>query len=88
MTGTKAGSQLAKSKVLARDPDYFKKIGALGGKALTGNKGFANMPREKVAEAGRLGGTRSKRPPHPTDCTCRSHKLRDWARGRQTHVEA
>jgi len=28
MAGTKAGGQLAKMKILARDPDFYKRIGS------------------------------------------------------------
>lgn len=37
MAGTKSGASKATAKILARDPDHFKKIGAKGGR--NGNTG-------------------------------------------------
>lgn len=48
-----------RDKLLAKDPDYFKKIGKLGGlRPTTG--GFAGDP-ELAQRAGRLAGKKSKR---------------------------
>ena len=41
MAGTKAGGLKAREKNLARDPDHYKKMGALGGKKSRGG-GFAS----------------------------------------------
>lgn len=42
--------------------DYYKELGRKGGKAKHRFKtGFAQMDREKVVEAGRKGGTNSRR---------------------------
>lgn len=61
MSGTAAGGQKTSAKILARDPDHYKKIGAKGGRnGKTG--GFAANP-ELAREAGRLGGLKSRRGP-------------------------
>lgn len=60
MGGTKEGGQLAKQKNLAKDPDFYHKIGALGGKMpCVGNGGFRNADLAK--RAGKLGGAKSRR---------------------------
>lgn len=59
MGGTRLGGLKAKKKILARDPDYFKKIGAKGGHMSKGGK-FAT-DRKFAAEMGRRGGTASRR---------------------------
>lgn len=38
--------------LLAKDPEYFSKLGKIGGSAKV-KKGFALMPRYKAVEAGR-----------------------------------
>ncbi|HRN90657.1 MAG TPA: hypothetical protein PK543_03145 [Candidatus Saccharibacteria bacterium] len=59
MAGTKAGGQKAAKKNLARDPLFYAKIGAKGGKA--GNTGgFAANP-ELARIAGAKGGRISRR---------------------------
>lgn len=59
MAGTKAGGIKARDKNLANDPDFYRKIGAKGGKA-TGRKGFATNP-ELARIAGAKGGRISRR---------------------------
>lgn len=55
MAGTKAGAQKAIAKILARDPDFFKKIGSKGGaNGTTG--GFAS---EKIGKDGLNGKQRA-----------------------------
>jgi general stress protein YciG len=60
MAGTKAGGKLAAQKNLARDPDFYAKIGAKGGKnGHTG--GFAanpNLARIAGAKGGRISRRR------------------------------
>lgn len=51
---TKLGGQKATQTLLSRDPDYFKKIGALGGAKSRGG-GFTNNP-EAAKRAGAKGG--------------------------------
>ena len=43
--------------------DHFKKIGSIGGKRKSPLKGFGGMTPEKRIEAGRRGGTISRRGP-------------------------
>lgn len=59
MAGTKAGGLKAAKKNLARDPDFYKRIGAIGGKNGT-TGGFAANP-ELAKIAGRKGGKISRR---------------------------
>ena len=59
MTGTTAGGQKAAAKNLAKDPNFYAKIGAKGGKnGRTG--GFAANP-ELARIAGAKGGRISRR---------------------------
>lgn len=61
MPGTKAGGKKAAATNKARyGDDWYKKIGAAGGRS-SNTGGFAAMPRWKVVEAGRKGGRVSKR---------------------------
>lgn len=63
MPGTKAGGLLAREKNLAKDPDYYKRIGSLGGakgKIHGTIKGFA-LNRELARTAGAKGGSISRR---------------------------
>lgn len=59
MTATREGGKLAAQKNLARNPNHFREIGKLGGSKRV-PKGFA-MDRELASEAGRRGGTISRR---------------------------
>ena len=60
MAGTIAGGKLAAKKNLANDPDFYKRIGAKGGR--NGNTGgFAANP-ELARIAGAKGGRISRRP--------------------------
>ena len=61
MSGTKAGGvKAAQTNKERHGNDFFRRIGKIGGKnGHTG--GFASMPRERVAECGRIGGMRSRR---------------------------
>ena len=62
MAGTKEGGQLAKAKILKRDPDFYKRIGRIGGKnGHTG--GFAKMDSELHRLASIKGGRMSRRKP-------------------------
>ncbi len=59
MAGTKAGGKLAAQKNLAKDPDFYAKIGAKGGRnGHTG--GFAANPA-LARVAGAKGGRISRR---------------------------
>lgn len=62
MAGTLAGGAKARDTNLKRDPLFYKKIGSKGGSSPTASpKGFAAMTREKRSEAGKKGGTISRR---------------------------
>ena len=61
MTATREGGLKIAAKMTKLDPDYYRKIGAIGGRNGTGKKGFALMDREKVSAAGMKGGTKSRR---------------------------
>lgn len=59
MSGNRIGGQKARDANLARDPDFYKRIGSIGGKKGT-TGGFA-ANRELARIAGRAGGKISKR---------------------------
>lgn len=59
MAGTKEGGKKAALKNLQRDPDFYAKIGAKGGKA-SNTGGFAANP-ELARIAGAKGGRISRR---------------------------
>lgn len=59
MAGTTAGGIKTRDKNLAKDPDFYKKIGAVGGKKGTTGGFYAN--RELARIAGARGGRKSKR---------------------------
>lgn len=59
MTGTKAGGLKAAKKNLENDPNFYKKIGSIGGKNGT-TGGFAANP-ELARIAGQKGGKISRR---------------------------
>ena len=54
MAGTIKGGKTGAAKILARDPDFFKRIGARGGKNSSGYE-FSHGKISPV-EAGKLGG--------------------------------
>ena len=61
MAGTIAGGKKAAETNLANDPDFYKRIGSLGGKApYRGKKGFAANP-VLASIVGTKGGRISKR---------------------------
>lgn len=59
MAGTVAGGKAAAKKNIANDPDFYKKIGAKGGRL--GRTGGFYANRELASRAGRIGGTKSRR---------------------------
>jgi general stress protein YciG len=62
MAGTKLGGQKAALKNLARDPDFYKKIGAVGGaNGRTGGFAAGEAGRERARVYGAVGGRLSKR---------------------------
>lgn len=61
MAGTREGGLKAAKANLERDPDFYKKIGHIGGSAWSDKlKGFAANPA-LAKEAGRKGGSKTKR---------------------------
>ena len=60
MSNTTAGGKKVAETNLAKDPDYYKKLGALGGRAKV-PKGFACMTPEKRRKAGAAAGRISRR---------------------------
>ena len=64
MAGNKIGAAKARKTIIERHgEDHFKKIGSIGGKRKSPLKGFGGMTPEKRIEAGRKGGTISRRGP-------------------------
>lgn len=59
MSGTIKGGKQGAAKLLARDPDFFKKIGAKGGRNSSGYE-FGHGKVDPAA-AGSLGGKAKKR---------------------------
>ena len=68
MAGTKAGAIKSKATILARDPDFYKRIGQKGGRRSTtggfactevGDDGLTGAERAKIA--GAKGGRISRR---------------------------
>ena len=64
MAGTHAGGLIAaQTNKELYGKDFYSKIGVKGGSVSNPNKGFASMDKEKIREAGRKGGSISKRKP-------------------------
>lgn len=61
MAGTKAGGKAAAATNKQNDPDFYAKIGALGGRR--GRTGGFYANRELARIAGSLGGSISRRGP-------------------------
>ena len=59
MSGTRTGGLKARDKNLARDPDFYRRIGKIGGQ--NGNTGGFAANRELARIAGRKGGLISRR---------------------------
>lgn len=63
MPNTKIGGAKAAQKLLAKDPLYYVKLGAKGGKApKTRPGGFATMSPERLKEVSAKGGSISSKP--------------------------
>ncbi len=75
MAGNASGGKKAAQKNLARDPDFYKKIGAKGGK--NGHEGgfYYSMVNGLTThiEAGRKGGLKSRRTPSVNTIKERNH---------------
>ena len=61
MAGTIEGGKKAAAKNLARDPDFYAKIGKIGGK--NGTTGGFAANRKLAQIAGQKGGRKSRRGP-------------------------
>jgi len=64
MSGTQTGGRLSRDKLTKADPNFYRKLGALGGRGDRGNKmdkGFATMDKLKHREASAKGGRISRR---------------------------
>lgn len=67
MTQTKSGGQLAKEKMLAKNPDYYRELGRKGAAAYNAKpkeerkpRGFATMSMERHSEISSKGGSKFK----------------------------
>ena len=63
MAGTVAGGKKAAAKNLAKDPDFYRRIGKVGGS--NGNTGGFAANRELARIAGAKGGRISRRTKKP-----------------------
>lgn len=62
MAGTAAGGRLAAAKNKKRDPDFYKRIGAMGGRAgHTGGFAAGKAGRQRASIYGAIGGSKSRR---------------------------
>lgn len=59
MSGNQAGALKFKAKMLAKDPNYFKRLGQKGGKASSGYKFGHGKVDPRVI--GALGGRKSRK---------------------------
>lgn len=68
MSGNKVGGEKTREKLLSKDPDYYKKIGSIGGKKSVGggfaskeigNDGLTGYERARIV--GKKGGKISRR---------------------------
>lgn len=59
MSGTQIGGAKAAKTIKSKDPEFYRRIGAIGGKK--GRTGGFYANRELAAEAGAIGGRKSKR---------------------------
>ncbi len=56
MAGTSIGSKKSVAKILAKDPDHFKKIGHIGG-----SRSKRHLSHEEAVRLGKMGGKNGKR---------------------------
>lgn len=62
MAGTKKGGIITAQKNKQKDPNFYRKIGAMGGhKGRTGGFAAGDKGRERASIWGTIGGSRSKR---------------------------
>lgn len=60
MSGTREGGIKSREANLARDPDFYKKMGEKGGKAKVSTKGFGSWDREKLVKMASENGKKNK----------------------------
>lgn len=60
MSGTKAGGKKAAATNLKRNPEFYKEIGAIGGR---NSPGSFQSDRALASRAGKVGGTKSRKLP-------------------------
>ncbi|MDB5169877.1 MAG: hypothetical protein JWN82_273 [Candidatus Saccharibacteria bacterium] len=62
MAGTAQGGRLAAEKNKQKDPDFYKRIGAMGGRAgHTGGFAAGSAGRRRASVYGAIGGSKSRR---------------------------
>lgn len=62
MAGTREGGLKAREANLARDPDFYKKIGAKGGKVIRPETRYFRKHPEAARVVGSIGGQISRKP--------------------------
>ena len=62
MAGTAQGGRIAAEKNKKKDPDFYKRIGAMGGRAShTGGFAAGRAGRKRASVYGAIGGSKSRR---------------------------
>ena len=61
MPGTRAGGLKAAAKIKAKDPDHFKKAGAIGGASRSKPKGFGVVDNKTLKTVTSKGGKNKKK---------------------------
>lgn len=62
MSGTRIGGVKVAAALKKKDPDYYIKLGAMGGATPTPKpRGFSTMPPKRLAEVSAKGGRISRR---------------------------
>lgn len=88
MSGNSVGGKKARDTNLKRNPNFYKELGKMGGKAAKAPKGFATMDKQKLRAASRAGGLNSKpytRKPRPG--TTFSKNMDFWGTGHTTNLK-
>lgn len=61
MAGTREGAAKAKEKNLANDPNFYQRIGKIGGSRSTPTGGFASLSKEEHLKISAKGGRGKKK---------------------------
>lgn len=61
MGGTKEGGARSRATKLANDPNYYSKLGRMGGSVKNPKKGFGSVSKQKLREYGRRNGALNKK---------------------------